>query len=221
MKTLVSRKKVATIILMIILTGMARVMSFCQNQHTPGQKPREVNQAITPAQSATIKTILSGYKPSALTASDAKTIHEKFRDAGIHAGPETRSAIIAAGFDPEKLRTLDPPEDHDNQGRPARPSVEDQLKTIQEKVIKPLSLTPVQNEAVVKSYKDFYTGMENLRKTQDNPRVPLDKSKIDPIEKARDEKIKQVISKDQFKRYQELEKASRPPRADGPEPKKN
>lgn len=39
----------------------------------------------------------------------------KFREAGIHGGPETREAIIAAGFDPEKLRSLNPPENQDNQ----------------------------------------------------------------------------------------------------------
>ena len=72
----------------------------------------------------------SHYNASKLTAADAKAIHEKLREAGIHAWPETRDAIIAAGFDPEKLRTLDPPKNPDNQGKPSPPSDEERLKTL-------------------------------------------------------------------------------------------
>ena len=46
--------------------------------------------------------------------------------------------------------------------------------------------------------------------------VPMDKSKVDPLERTRDEKTRLVLSKDQFMKYQELEKVSRPPRKEGP-----
>ena len=44
----------------------------------------------------------------------------------------------------------------------------------------------------------------------------MDKSKVDPLERRRDEKIRLVLSKGQFMKYQELEKVSRPPRKEGP-----
>lgn len=221
MKIHFSEKQVSSIILVIMLTVLTQVMSFCQNKQNPGQKPQEKDQTLTPAQTATIKIILSKYNASKLTAADAKAIHEKLRDAGIHAGPETNDAIIAAGFDPEKLRTLDPPINQDNQDNRNPPSIEDRLKKLQEKVIKPLALSTTQNEAVTKAYKEYYTGMESLKKIQANPQVPLDKSKVEPLEKARDEKIRQVLSSEQFVKYLELEKASRPPKPNGSEPKKN
>ncbi len=65
--------------------------------------------ALTDAQKETMKSILADYNPSALTAADAKAIHQAFRDAGIRPGPGFREAIAAAGFDPEALRQLDPP----------------------------------------------------------------------------------------------------------------
>lgn len=221
MKTHVSEKKSSVIILGLMLVFLAQTMCFCQNKQNPGQKPQEKSQALTPAQTATIKTILSKYNPSKLTATEAKAIHEKFREAGIHAGPETRDAIIAAGFDPEKLKTLDPPKNPDNQGKPAPPSDEERMKTLQEKVIKPLALNSTQNEAVNKAYQEFYAGIETLKKTQTNRQVPLEKSKIEPLEKTRDGKISQILSKDQFVKYLELEKAARPPKPNGAEPKMN
>lgn len=220
MKIQIPEKKVSTIVLVIMLTLLMQVMSFCQNKQNPGQNPPEKSQTLAPGQTATIKTILSKYNASKLTAADAKAIHEKFRDAGIHAGPETRDVIIAAGFDPEKLRALDPPKNPDNQGKHNPPSTEERLKTIQEKVIIPMALSSTQNEAITKAYNEFFSAMEGLKKNQPNPQVPLDKSKVEPIEKARDEKIRQVLSGEQFVKYQELEKASRPPKPDGPGPNK-
>ena len=221
MKTKHSIKKAQTIFFVLMLFFLLHEKSYCQSKQNPGQKPQEKSHTLTPGQTATIKTILSKYKATALTATDAKAIHEKFREAGLHDGPETRDAIIAAGFDPEKLRTLDPPKNPDNSGKPKPPTSEERMKTIQEKVIGPLSLNPTQKEVITKAFKDFFADMENLMKSQPNPQVPLEKSKIEPLEKARDEKIRQVLSKDQFLKYQDLEKASRPPRINDPGPGKN
>jgi hypothetical protein len=220
MKTCFSKQRVQNILLVLMLLFLTKAMVFCQDSKKPGQQ-HEKAKALTSAQTATIKNILSKYNASKLTAADAKAIHEKFREAGLHAGPETNDAIIAAGFDPEKLRDLDPPENPDSQGKPTPASNEERMKTLLEKVIKPLALSSTQNEIVNKAYKEFYTGMEGLKKTQANPQAPLDKSKVEPLEKARDEKIRQVLSKEQFAKYQELEKASRPPKPNSPEPKKN
>ena len=222
MKTQTSEKKVQNVLIVLILLVLTQGMIFCQNNKKPSQQQEKgKSTTLTPDQSATIKTILSKYNPKTLTAADAKAIHEKFREAEIHAGPETRESIIAAGFDPEKLRTLDPPKSPDNRDRSKPPSTEERMKILQEKVIKPLSLSSTQNETITKAFQEFYSGMENMKKTQADPPQPVEKSKIDPLEKTRDDKIKQVLSTEQFTKYMELEKASRPPRPGGTAPKKN
>ncbi|MEI6173630.1 MAG: hypothetical protein WCR01_07735 [Bacteroidota bacterium] len=221
MKPRFESQKITGIALLFLLMFFIQGKSFCQDKPNPSQKSSEKSQALTPQQTATIKTILSRYNASKLTAADAKAIHEKFRQAGIHAGPETRDAITAAGFDPEKLRTLDPPKSPDNNGKKNPPSAEERMKTVQEKIIKPLALNTTQNEVVAKAYTDFFAAMESLKKTQANPQLPVEKSKVEPLQKARDEKISKVLTKDQFAKYTELEKASRPQKTPGQDEKKN
>lgn len=67
---------------------------------------------LAAAQKAQVKAILSKYDSTVLTATQAKAIHEAFRQAGIPGGPAENEAVRAAGFDPEKLRDLDPPPGH-------------------------------------------------------------------------------------------------------------
>ncbi|MCX6243473.1 MAG: hypothetical protein NTU98_02115 [Bacteroidetes bacterium] len=81
-------------------------------------------------------------------------------------------------------------------------------------IVKPLALNATQSDVVMKAFKDFYSEMETLKKSLGNPQGPPNKSKVEPIEKKRDDKIKQVLSADKFKKYQELEKASRPHKED-------
>ncbi len=66
-------------------------------------------QSLTDAQKASVKEILSKYTFDTLTAADAKAIHGAMREAGIMGGPSEDQAITNAGFDPEKLKQLDPP----------------------------------------------------------------------------------------------------------------
>lgn len=66
---------------------------------------------LTEAQKADVKAILSKYNASALTADNAKAIHRAFKDAGIPGGPGENEVVSSAGFDPHKLRDLDPPPD--------------------------------------------------------------------------------------------------------------
>ena len=68
-------------------------------------------QSLSDEQKARVAAILGQYDASSLTAADAKAINNAFREAGIRRGPGQRAAIEAAGFDPEKIRTLDPPPD--------------------------------------------------------------------------------------------------------------
>jgi len=210
MKTLNSKVKQQAILVGIIMILFIPAGTFCQDKQNPPQKPQQQSKAITPDQAATIKKILSKYNASTLTSADAKSIMEQFRQAGIHAGPENGDAIKAAGFDPEKLKSLAPPPDAGNQGRPNPPSAEERMKTTEAKVIKPLGLNASQNEVVTKAYKDFYTDVDAIAKTQGNQQGPPDKSKVEPLRQKRDDRIKQVLTADQYKKYQDLERANHP-----------
>jgi len=205
-------KKVVSILTMIILMTIIQGKSFSQNNQNPNQNQQQNPQSLTVKQKAMIKTILSKYNASTLTADQARAIHEKFREAGIHGGPETGEAIIAAGFDPEKLRTLAPPPSNERNGGQKPPAIEERMKILEEKIIVPLSLNDTQKEKVRSAFKDFFTEMDKLRINPSNPKERPDKTKVEPLEKSRDEKVKQVLSTEQFIRYMELEKNSRPPK---------
>lgn len=221
MKTCFVNIKLSAFAIVFMLMFILHEKSYCQDKQNPSQIPVEKSQALTPQQTATIKTILSKYNASKLTAADAKAIHDKFREAGIHGGPETKNAITAAGFDPEKLKALAPPKSPDNSGKANPPSNEERLKTVQEKIIKPLSLNTTQSQTVNQAYKDFYTAVDNLRKARKDPQERLDKSKIQPLVKARDDKINKVLTKEQFAKYLEVEKSLRPGRPNDEGSKKN
>jgi periplasmic protein CpxP/Spy len=212
MKSKLWNKKGLIIIMILMLVPVFHGKIFSQAKQQSNQSRQEKSQTIIPEQKLQIKTILSRYNSKTLTSDQAKSIHEEFRKAGIHAGPETKDAIIAAGFDPEKLRKLDPPTSDQSKGESKQPSSEERLKMVQEKVIKPLSLSLSQEEKVTSAFKNYFSELENLRKIQSNPKEPLEKSKVEPLEKARDEKIKALLSAEQFKKYLELEKAIRPPK---------
>ena len=73
--------------------------------------------SLTDAQKAAVKSILSKYKASTLTANDAKAIHGAFRDAGLKSGSGLNEAVTSAGFNSDKLRDLDPPPDMKGRGQ--------------------------------------------------------------------------------------------------------
>jgi hypothetical protein len=210
-----SEKKLKPTVMLMMLLAVSQVFVYCQDNQKAVQQ-QEKSKTVTPAQTATVKKILSKYNPKKLTTADAKAIHEQFRAAGLHAGPETRDAIVAAGFDPDKLRDLDPPKSQDNKGSSTHKPNEDRMNTIREKVITPLALNATQNDVVTKAYQDFFTAMEAVKKTQADPRAPVEKSKVEPLEKTRNDKISKALTKDQYSKYLELEKASRPPRNENP-----
>jgi len=76
-----------------------------------GEREEERTDTLTETQKEQIKTILSNYSATTLTAKNAKAIHEAFREGGLRGGPATDEAILNAGFNPDKLRDLDPPPD--------------------------------------------------------------------------------------------------------------
>ena len=82
----------------------------------PPRQEKEV-EALADKQVETVKTILSDYDSEALTADDAKAIHQAFREAKIPGGKALDAAVDDAGFDSEKLRELDPPPERQGRGR--------------------------------------------------------------------------------------------------------
>jgi hypothetical protein len=92
---------------------------------------------------------------------------------------------------------------------------------LDEKIIKPLSLNSTQIQSVTTAFKDFFTEIKELKTNKSNPQEHPDKSKIEAIEKIRDEKVKQVLSNEQFTKYLELEKASRHVKAKDKTPLQN
>jgi hypothetical protein len=204
-------KGIASFIVTIILLLIPELNS-CQTARDTTQKMQDKSQTVSDEKTQQIKKILSGYDASKLTAEDARAIQNEFREAGIHAGPEFNGVIIEAGFDPEKLKKLAPPPDAGNKERQAPPSLDERIRIIDEKICTPLSLSAVQKEAVEKAFRDFYSEMDALVKSAPQSSLPLDKSKVEPLEKSRDEKIKKVLPSQQFQKYLELEKTTRPNR---------
>lgn len=99
------------------------------------------------------------------------------------------------------------------------PTLEDRLKMVDDKIFKLLELNNIQKEKVVSAFKDFFDEMDKLMELDAKPPMP-DKAKVEPLEKVRDEKVKQVISGTLFSKYLELEKAARPKRPDEGRPQK-
>jgi hypothetical protein len=216
------KRIVRKVIMNVIIPGILMVlMTFtgCSQASDQVRKPAEKAVKPSPAGEADkIKDILSQYDPKSLNSEMAIQIHEKFRAAGIHPGPENKDAISAAGFDPDRLRDLAPPP-----GRPGEPSAglsseEGKLKLIEEKIIKPLELNSVQADTIKKAFSDFFSEMGKLR-TVNDPNPP-DRSLVEPLEKSRDKRIEKILTAEQFSKYKELEKTTRPPRPPR-EPQKN
>lgn len=191
--------------LMIILLSCGN--GWPQKKVTSYQHPQ--SQTFDSTLLNQVKLILSHYQPEALTAEDARAIHEKFHEAGLQPGPGMHEAIVATGFDPDKLRTLDPPPVGHQQGSDQRPSPEERMNRINEKIIAPLQVNEQQKKEIVAAFSEFFAEMDQIQK---NSMVQPERSKIEAIEKQRDEQVKKVLSCEQFVNYLELEKAARPPR---------
>ena len=107
---------------------------------------------------------------------------------------------------------------------PKPPSNEEKLKHVSEKINKEITLTASQKAKIDAAYKEFFASMDKLRKDgkpempPPPPPPPGKKEEVDKLVKARDAKIKSVLSEAQFKKYAEVEKSLRPPRPEGPPP---
>jgi hypothetical protein len=108
---------------------------------------------------------------------------------------------------------------------PKPPTNEEKLKHVSEKINKEITLTAAQKAKIEAAYKEFFISMDKLRKDgkpeappPPPPPPPGKKEDVDKLVKARDAKIKSVLSESQYKKYAEVEKSLRPPRPEGPPP---
>jgi hypothetical protein len=95
------------------------------------------------------------------------------------------------------------------------PNIQERLKIVDEKICQPLLLDKTQKEKVLYAFYDFFLEMDKMMDPNANPAAPPDKSKVDPLVKIRDEKVKMAIPANLNNKYQELEKTTRP---QGPPP---
>ncbi|MCX6228909.1 MAG: hypothetical protein NTV75_07030 [Bacteroidia bacterium] len=96
------------------------------------------------------------------------------------------------------------------EGSPQPPSLKDRIGMIEERICKPLNLDKQQTEKVSSAFNEFFKGMENLvDKSTIHPMRP-ERSKIEILEKIRDERVRLVIPAALFPKYLELELAGRP-----------
>jgi Raf kinase inhibitor-like YbhB/YbcL family protein len=109
-----------TIICIIFLIMTCYLTTQAQNTSNPPQpddrSPRQIDkteesQSLTMEQKTQVKSILSKYNESSLTAADARAINEAFRNSGLRNGPALQQAIREAGFVPERIGALAPPPD--------------------------------------------------------------------------------------------------------------
>ena len=100
---------------------------------------------------------------------------------------------------------------------PKPPSAEDHLKHVSEKFEKDLKLSPAQKAKLTAAYKEFFNGMEQLRKKEGKPMPPpppppppADKAAVEKLAKIRDAQVKAALTPAQYQQYTELEKTMRP-----------
>jgi hypothetical protein len=108
------------------------------------------------------------------------------------------------------------------QDAPKPPSIEDRLKHTKEVIEKDLQLTPAQEKQLVQAYTDFFNDMDQLHKNAPPPPPPppppMDpkvKEQFDKLVKERDDKMKQVLNEDQYKKYLEATKKLHPHHHEG------
>jgi len=110
---------------------------------------------------------------------------------------------------------------------PRPPKPEEELKMATEKINKELKLNATQQQKVKAAFGNFFKEMEKMHQKnhppQDGPPPPPSEKEVaarKKLELTRDASVKQALTDDQFKKYQELVKTMHPPRREGPPPGK-
>ena len=123
-----------------------------------------------------------------------------------------KTFIIATGFVLffNAGKTQPPP------GPPPPPGIEERLKHANELLEKEFSLSPAQQLELTAAFKIFFQAEDKLRKDNPPPPPPPPDPKVkeamDKLVKERDDKIKKVLTEDQFKKFKEAEQKLHPPK---------
>jgi hypothetical protein len=95
---------------------------------------------------------------------------------------------------------------------PQRRIVEERVKSAMEKMTPALSLNATQQTQVDSVFTDYYKAMDKFRETL-QPGTPPDRTQFEKFGNDRDEKLKKVLTADQFKKFKdEVEATLRPQR---------
>ncbi len=97
--------KLLSVISLILLISIGS--AFAENTSNNGAQEKDSNVNYT----STVAAILKNYNANTLTKTDARAINDAFRQAGVRQGEAQKAAIEAAGFNPQKISSLDPPPD--------------------------------------------------------------------------------------------------------------
>ncbi|MCP4022743.1 MAG: hypothetical protein GY729_12940 [Desulfobacteraceae bacterium] len=111
-----SRNKGFVIAAIIFMTVVFAAAGYAQESNKPNSPQSPQEQVLTDEYKAKVASILSKYNGATLTQADAIAINNAFREAGIRQGQAQQEAIIAAGFDPKRISSLDPPPSRKEQG---------------------------------------------------------------------------------------------------------
>lgn len=91
------------------------------------------------------------------------------------------------------------------QGGGPRKTAEERTKMTVEKLSKDLSLNKEQQTKLDTVYLDFYKKMDKMRESGERP----DMQAFQKMGKDRDEKVKTILTGEQFKKYEEMQAAMR------------
>lgn len=101
---------------------------------------------------------------------------------------------------------------------PKPPTREERLKHVSEKFNRELKLTASQQQKIKEAFSSFFDGMDALRQKEQRgepmppppPPPPADRAAAERLTKARDAKVKAVLTPAQYQQYIDLEKTMRP-----------
>ena len=106
---------------------------------------------------------------------------------------------------------------------PPPPGIEERLKHSSELLQKEIQPNAAQQAQLDAAFKIFFIAMDKLHKENPPPPPPPPDPKVkeamDKLVKERDDKIKKVLTDEQFKKYKEAEKKLHPPKPRRPENK--
>lgn len=103
------------------------------------------------------------------------------------------------------------------------PSIEDRLKHTSEVLQKEVQPSAAQQSQIDAAFKVFFIAMDKLHKENPPPLPPPPDPKVkeamDKLVKERDDKLKTILTEEQFKKYKEVEKKLLPPKPGSPDNK--